>query len=250
MANDTENKAKGFFGRLGGLLGDDTPDYIKNAANNVSDETGAVVVTQQPSQLIKDIINSVSEQTTINNNMSTTSLNTKETDARYEEQIRKSLREANQPGPDYYEFSEAVRKMQKVNPSMLLDDVIKNAYIVLSANGLTKARILETGKVYQGVLHTERSKFEHAILQGSKQKIDVPQDEIEQIKKDNLSLEKQLKELQNQINANNTIIDSKQKEINLAKDKLSANKTKFHNTIEMIDSEMTNLLIHAEKIIE
>lgn len=230
MGTNTPSK-KGIMGQAGAfikeIISDDIPDYLKNPKSE-----------------------NIQENQTITNMSETVIIpaQTKDIDSRYEEQILKAVRSADLPGPDFLEFSEAVKKLQQLNPSMSLDDVIRNTFTVLSANGLTKARIIETGDHYRQVLKSERDKFEQSILQGSQNKIDVPQAEIHEMKSHNHELEKQLHELQSQIEKNKRDIESKQNEIETAKQKLSNNKAKFNNTISKIENSMTELINHVQSL--
>jgi hypothetical protein len=156
-----------------------------------------------------------------------TSNNEDSIDIRYQEQILKAIKSADLPGPDFFEFSEAVKKLKSSNSSMSLDDIIKNTYIVLSANGLSKNKILETGEHYINVLKTEKNKFEEAVQQGAKNKIEIPQSEIDELCKLNLELENQLNQIQEKINNNELLIKRKKEDIENTKQKLSLNKTKF-----------------------
>ena len=228
-----DEEKKDLFGKLGNMVHsiiyEQTPEYLKQA----NGENTPI-------------------QTPVNNNVSMTETilpaNTNEIDNHFAEQIRKAIREADQPGPDFLELSDAVKKLQSLNPSMDVSTAIQNAFIVLSSGGLTKSRVLETGSIYLNVLKTQTQKFEESMLKGSQSKIDTPQQEIEQIKESNRELEKQKRELDIQIETNNRLITSKQSEIDIAKEKLSVNKAKFFNTVKNIESEFTDLISKVQNM--
>lgn len=212
-----------------GLAGDDIPDYIKNSQKQSDNNT-------------KIINNIMTETTVIPVN------NTKETDEKYEEQILKAVRGANLSGPDFLEFSEAVKKLQQINPNMSLDDCIKNSFIVLSSGGLTKEVILETGDHYLQVLKTEEEKFSTAILQAHKSKVSYPIEEIKELQTESSSLEQQLNEIQSKISSIKNKIQQKEKEAEDAKIKLSFNKAKFNNTLYKVKTNIIELLNHVRSI--
>ena len=213
-------------------VGDDIPDYLKEQQkikeNNLEEK-------------YKPTIMEVTENIETSNNEDSI-------DIRYQEQILKAIKSADLPGPDFFEFSEAVKKLKSSNSSMSLDDIIKNTYIVLSANGLSKNKILETGEHYINVLKTEKNKFEEAVQQGAKNKIEIPQSEIDELCKLNLELENQLNQIQEKINNNELLIKRKKEDIENTKQKLSLNKTKFNNTLNKIEKEMVELINHVKNI--
>ena len=100
----------------------------------------------------------------------------------------------------------------------------------------------------KNVLKTEKNKFEEAVQQGAKNKIEIPQSEIDELCKLNLELENQLNQIQEKINNNELLIKRKKEDIENTKQKLSLNKTKFNNTLNKIEQDMVELINHVKNI--
>ncbi len=176
-------------------------------------------------------------------------MNITETDARYEEQILKSIRNADQPGPDFLEFSDAVKELRKSNPSMSEEDAVKSTYIVMKSSGVFKERLIETSEIYLGVILNEKKRFEDSILNSSQKHIEAPQKEIQELQNENSEIQNKIAELQKKAENNNRTITKKREEVALAQSKIEVNKKRFENTIQKIQNDMTSLATKIKNIL-
>lgn len=217
-------KKETMFGKAGGfiknMLGDDIPDYLKNPSEN-----------QQNQPIIQHMTEITIAPAT-----------TTETDSKYEDQILKAVRNADLPGPDFLELSEAVKKLRELNSNLSLEDCLKNAFAILSSTGLTKDQAIKTGDHYLEVLLKEEERFGNSILNALQAKVNTPLSEIEDFKKQKTELQNQLVEIQQKIENYNQQIELKTKDVEIAKEKLSLNKAKFKNTLNKVKAEMIELV--------
>lgn len=237
------SKLKSIFNNL---LYEESP-LVENSSDQPLETEGlssnSLISKENQQETINPIHMSTVPQETINS-----SSLSNERDAKYEEQIRNAIKEANQPGNDFFELSSAVSSLMENNPTMGIDNAIKNAFIVLKSGGLTKDIALQTGKIYLNILKTETEKFQNAVLKSSQNKIDIPQSEINILNEQGTKLQNQIRDLEIQMEVNKQQMESKQNEINQAKTKLEVNKRKFHNTINFVESEINELLNHINQL--
>lgn len=174
-----------------------------------------------------------------------------ERDLKFEQQIRDSIRSADQPGPDYLEFSDAIRNLVD-NLKVEEEAAIKSSFAVLKPNKLDNKQFLEiivkTGEHYLDVLENESSEFEKAVLQHSQKKVQEPKSEIDRLNKENSDLNKQILELTEKVRVNTSIIEVKAKEIATEENNLENKKRRFQYTLDLIKTEIRSNINKAQKI--
>lgn len=130
----------------------------------------------------------------------------------FTEFLNEVYKKGNFPGPDYQEFTDAIKNMaaQQVPENMKFS----MAYSVFQTQGLTKARLLETGKKYLDLIQSQISEFSDEINVIMNKEVGEKKKKCEQIQKDNAQIEKEIQILNERKNKNNEVIFSITNEIN------------------------------------
>jgi hypothetical protein len=141
-------------------------------------------------------------------------------DRRFSDYFDNLFREANIPGPDYYEFARMIVAMQTIP-----DDRARYAaaFAGLQVQGLDKEKLLSTAGEYLRVLAADADHFSSSVQTALQEKVHSRTAEAEEKSKRIQALSQEITELQKQIgNMQNEII-STQTEIREARSKLEAN---------------------------
>lgn len=232
-------KKKSLGGFLSNLLFEEprsttSPSYSSESSDESTNSTPS---TPQPaSTYSNEVVNTVMQSANITG-----------IDEKFEKQIRDALRAADQPGPDYLEFSDAVRNLKE---TLNLDDdkAIQSAFAVLKSSGLSKEILLKTAQHYLSVLEMEETEFKNVVLHRTQAKIEGPQSEIVALRTDNEKIVQQIAELNNKLQVNNKQIEVKNAEILNETVNLETKKKKFHNTLVYIMDEIKGTVTKVEKI--
>jgi len=193
---------------------------------------------QEDSKIKKNTENEMIELNQTNDNVHIDMLYTTEVDPRYESQLREAIKDADQPGPDYFEFSMAVKELEKTG--MDRTTAIKTTFTILKNSGLTKEKLLSSASHYLGVINTEEQHFKESILAASNKKLEIPKKEVQELIKQNIELQTQIGKLQDQINKNKSDLEIKNQEMASSEIKIKTNTQKFNNTIQFIRGEINS----------
>ena len=104
------------------------------------------------------------------------------------------FKDANLPGPDYFEFSKMTEAMQNVADERARYSA---AFAGLSVQGLDKQKLLQSATQYVEVLETDAINFNKTVDAALKEKVQAKQQEIEANAKRIEALAKEISELQN-----------------------------------------------------
>ncbi len=225
-----------------GIIYEEQPSF-KNKQSEVTPSESLLIEENTKEKTIQTIPNMSDAVNTV-----ISSMNIQEIDPRYEKQILDSVRKADQPGPDFLEFSEAVKSLRSSSPTISEDDSIRSTFIVMKSSGVTKERLLETAKHYLDVIKSEKNTFESSILKASKERVEAPQQQIQDMLNENNNLQTQILELQRKVENNNKSISTKRDEITQAQTKLEVNKKRFHNTVTKIENDINGLVSKIESL--
>ena len=130
--------------------------------------------------------------TTTNNNSYTTQVNS----TKFKEHFEKLLREANLPGPDYFEYSKMLEAMQAVP-----DEQVRfiTAFAGLSVQGLDKQKLLSSAGQYLQLLDADAQNFHSSVDAALQEKVVEKKRQLEEKEKRIQQLTQEISALQNDI---------------------------------------------------
>lgn len=115
---------------------------------------------------------------------------------KFQQYFDRLFKEANLPGPDYFEFSKMTEAMRGIPDERARYSA---AFAGLSVQGLDKQKLLGTAAQYLQVLETDAANFSSTVDAALKEKVQARQLEIENNAKRMEALSKEITELQQQI---------------------------------------------------
>jgi len=122
------------------------------------------------------------------------------------------FREANLPGPDYFEFAKMTQAMMAIADEK---SRYSAAYAGLSVQGLDKSKLLNTATAYLQILEKDAAYFSSTVdvaltekVKGKQQEIIVKQQRIEQLSKEINDIQSQVLLLHDEVKENEEKIES------------------------------------------
>lgn len=157
--------------------------------------------------------------------------------------LLKALNRNNLEGSDYLEFKESLHSLKGV-----IEDEgtrFKSSYAVLSNNGVTKEKLIETSKHYIDVLKEEKSNFESTFRAQQSKQIKAREDKIVKLtngleKKKN-QLQKLISDIENmekELKNSKTEVNQVAGKVQLTKDQFMAS---YHLILEQIKQDVANI---------
>ena len=118
------------------------------------------------------------------------------TTEKFRQYFEKLFKDANLPGPDYFEFSKLTEAMQGIPDEKARYSA---AYAGLGVQGLDKQKLLNTAAQYIQVLEADASNFNTTVDAALKEKVQGKQQEIEANAKRIEAMNKEISQLQQRI---------------------------------------------------
>lgn len=156
-----------------------------------------------------------------------------------------ALEKNNLPGFDYLEFKLSVGKLLQLG--MDEETAIKSAFATASTVGLTKEKLLQTGKHYLEVLANEKKQFDQALKKQLEKRVNSKKSEVEKLKAQIGKWEEEIKKLQENIAKAREIIDKADSHIKAEMTKIDTTRNNFEATHKSILSQVAQDLENIEK---
>lgn len=128
---------------------------------------------------------------------------------KFRQYFDKLFRDANIPGPDYFEFSKMTEAMNSITDEK---SRYSAAFAGLNVQGLDKEKLLSTAAEYLRVLKTDSDNFDSTVDAALREKVHDKQEEIKEKNKRIALLSQEIEDLQQQVKMlNNEIKDNEEK---------------------------------------
>ncbi len=121
-----------------------------------------------------------------------------EAGSKFTEHFNKLFKEANLPGPDYYEFSKMTEAMHSIADEQTRYSAV---FAGLQIQGLDKQKLLQSAQQYSRLLEEDAAAFHRTVSEALQEKVNNKKDEIEIAKNEIQKLSQQILNLQQQIAA-------------------------------------------------
>ncbi|ADB37702.1 hypothetical protein [Spirosoma linguale] len=151
-------------------------------------------------------------------------------DSKFAEHFANVLAQNNPPGPDYFEFRETLRSLSNLGLSE--DKQFQAAWASFKAlGGSSDPSVLNnTANGYISALNKDREGFSKSVETALAERVGGLQNEEKRLQTENNALEKQLVEIQKQIDANTNRLTAITGEISEQSAKITQNRQNYEST--------------------
>lgn len=141
--------------------------------------------------------------------------------------LNEVYQKGNFDGPDFQEFTDALKEVA----SLPMDEKTKFTTIFISfkVQGVTKARLVDTGTKYIDLINKQVADFNNEIETVMKSDVSTKQTQADKLTKENADLEQQMITLTEKKNRNSESIKALTNEINDQVISLNSKKTAFES---------------------
>ncbi|WP_439583317.1 hypothetical protein [Dyadobacter bucti] len=205
--------------------------FIKENDEPAQQDTG----TSKPSEPQKPAVSAK-----VSNTAGTTDV-----DRKFVEHFVNLLEKANLPGPDYFEYKQALRNMEGLNLGE--EKLFQAAWASFKAmGGVQDTTILKTSAdQYLAILDKDRSSFLKDVEKAINDRVGSLQNEQKKLEEANAAFTQQIADLQKKIDENKNRLGQISGEVTEQSAKINANKDSFEVTyksfVEQISSDLTKI---------
>jgi hypothetical protein len=167
---------------------------------------------------------------------------------KYREHIKEVMRGANQEGPDYFEFSEAIERNASLNLQPAVSFVVSfNSLIPL---GLTKEKLVQTAQFYISKLQEELTNFKSDREERRQKDVLGKQTEIKSLETDNNRITQEIQKLSEKMNQNSLRIAQLNEEKTQAEQKLLTSTSNMEKAITEEVARINNDIATIQQVIK
>lgn len=201
------------------------------------DETDVVVEKTQPTKKI------TTQPTSLGSVGLTTSPVSVSERNEFTEFLNKIYQQGNFAGPDYQEFTDALKEVE--NEPMDEKSKFATIFVGFKVQGVTKARLLETGNKYVALINDQVNGFNAEIDNLLNTEVAGKQAKVAEITQENAEIENQMRLLTEKKNKNNEMIQKINSEVNEQVSVLNIKKASFASAANEF---ISNIKGNIEKI--
>ncbi len=160
-----------------------------------------------------------------------------EVDHKFVEHFAELLEKANLPGPDYFEFKQALKSMEGLGLNEEKQFQASWASFKAMASGVTDTSVLTTSANHYGnVLNKDRESFLKDVESAIDDRIGSLKQESKKLEDNNKSYTQQILDLQKKIDANNDRLEKINDEVLEQTEKINSSRASFDLTYQsMVD---------------
>jgi BMFP domain-containing protein YqiC len=134
-------------------------------------------------------------------------------------------KQGNFSGPDYQEYTDALKEVE--NEPMDEKSKFTTIFVGFKVQGVTKARLLETGNKYVTLINDQIAGFNKEIENVLKTEVGGKESQIDALTKENADIENQMRALTEKRTKNNEVIQKITQEVNEHVGALNVKKASF-----------------------
>jgi hypothetical protein len=167
---------------------------------------------------------------------------------KYREHIKEVMRGANQQGPDYFEFSEALER----NASMNLDRGVAFvvAYNSLISLGLSKQKLVETAQYYITKLQEDLNGFKADREERRQRDVLGKENDIKNLHNENEQIRLEIEKLSQKMSDNNQRISQLEVEKTTAEQKITTSTSNMEKAINDEIARINNDIATINQVIK
>lgn len=166
-------------------------------------------------------------------------------DKKFTEHFVSLLEKANLPGPDYFEYKQALQSMEGLGLGE--EKQFQAAWASFKAmGGVKETTILNTSaNQYIGILDKDRASFLKDVERAVRDRVGALQDEEKRLEESNKAIAQQIADLQKKIDENKSRLGQISGEVAEQSAKINANRDSFEITylsfVDQIKSDLTKI---------
>ncbi|CAG4998102.1 hypothetical protein DYBT9275_01927 [Dyadobacter sp. CECT 9275] len=159
---------------------------------------------------------------------------TAQIDRKFAEHFAELLEKSNLPGPDYFEYKQALRSMEGLDLSE--EKQFQAAWASFKAmGGVTETAVLRTSAdQYLGVLDKDRTAFLKDVEKALNERVGALNNEVKKLEENNKAYLQQIADLQKKMDENNNRLGQISGEIAEQSARITANRDNFEITYKSV----------------
>lgn len=216
-----------------GILEDDDKDKDKNSGKNTVKEKSK---TPAPITSTNITGNGTSNYTPPTNFAQSAGVTIENSE--FNDYLQKVFTERNFPGPDYYEFVEGLKKMS----TLAIDEKSKfqSLFAGLSAAGVTKAKLIDTAKLYITTVDDQQKAFTAEVQNTLNTEVAGKEKSLQSLLDENQEIEKQMIALTEKKNKNLIEVSRISQEVGEDRQTLQLKQASFDSAVKIFVNQIND----------